>query len=247
MFIVKGKETLSQVIEKREIEMKIDKRKKYYMVLDTETCPIDRELEDVTPTNMLVYDIGYTITDKKGNIYRTGSYIVSDIFFGEFYTKMQSSYYANKIPKYMEQIAKGERVVKTWKQISFILRKVLEEFDINVVAAHNARFDYGVLKNTKDYLEEYPMLPYVEWWDTLKMARSILKERKSYKRFCENNNFMTKNNQCRFTAEVIYRYLTNDLEFEESHTGLEDTLIEKDIFAFCVKQHKKMDKLLFNK
>lgn len=227
--------------------MKIDKRKKYYMVLDTETCPIDRELEDVTPTNMLVYDLGYTITDKKGNVYRAGSYIVSDIFFGEFYTKMQSSYYADKIPKYMEQIAKGERVVKTWKQISFILRKVLEEFDINVVVAHNARFDYGVLRNTKDYLEEYPMLPYVEWWDTLKMARSILKERKSYKRFCEDNNYMTKNNQCRFTAEVIYRYLTNDLEFEESHTGLEDTLIEKDILAFCIKQHKKMDKLLFNK
>lgn len=227
--------------------MKIDKRKKYFMVLDTETCPIDRELEEVTPTNMLVYDIGYTITDKKGNVYRTGSYIVSDIFFGEFYTKMQSSYYANKIPKYMEQIANGERVVKTWKQISFILRKVLEEFDINVVVAHNARFDYGVLRNTKDYLEEFPMLPYVEWWDTLKMARSILKERKSYKRFCEDNNFMTKNNQCRFTAEIIYRYLTNDLEFEESHTGLEDTLIEKDILAFCIKQHKKMDKLLFNK
>ena len=226
--------------------MKIDKRKKYFMVLDTETCPIDRELEEVTPTNMLVYDLGYTITDKKGNVYRTGSYIVSDIFFGEFYTKMQSSYYANKIPKYMEQIAKGERVVKTWKQISFILRKVLEEFDINVVVAHNARFDYGVLRNTKDYLEEYPMLPYVEWWDTLKMARSILKERKSYKRFCEDNNFMTKNNQCRFTAEIIYRYLTNDLEFEESHTGLEDTLIEKDILAFCIKQHKKMDKLLFS-
>lgn len=226
--------------------MKIDKRKKYYMVLDTETCPIDRDMEEVTPTNMLVYDLGYTITDKKGNVYRTGSYIVSDIFFGEFYTKMQSSYYANKIPKYMEQIASGERVVKTWKQISFILRKVLEEFDINVVVAHNARFDYGVLRNTKDYLEEYPMLPYVEWWDTLKMARSILKERKSYKRFCEDNNFMTKNNQCRFTAEVIYRYLTNDLEFEESHTGLEDTLIEKDILAFCIKQHKKMDKLLFS-
>lgn len=229
------------------ITNKIDRRKKYFMVLDTETCPIDRELEEVTPANMLVYDLGYTITDKKGNVYRTGSYVISDIFFGEFYTKMQSSYYANKIPKYMEQIAKGERVVKTWKQVSFILRKVLEEFNINVVVAHNARFDNGVLKNTKDYLEEYPMLPYIEWWDTLKMARSILKERKSYKRFCENNNFMTKNNQCRFTAEVIYRYLTNDLEFEESHTGLEDTLIEKDILAFCIKQHKKMDKLLFNK
>ena len=37
---------------------KIDKRKKYFMVLDTETCPIDRKVEGVTPENMLVYDIG---------------------------------------------------------------------------------------------------------------------------------------------------------------------------------------------
>lgn len=225
---------------------KIDKRIKYYMVLDTETCPIDRELEDVTPENMLVYDIGYTICDKKGRIYKTGSYIVSEIFFGEFYSKMQSSYYANKIPRYMEQIANGERVVKTWSQISYILRKTLEEFDTNIVVAHNARFDNGVLKTTRQYLEEYALLPYsVEWWDTLKMARSILKERPTYKRFCESNNYMTKNNQCRFTAEIIYRYITQDLEFEESHTGLEDTLIEKEILAFCFKQHKKMDKLLF--
>ena len=48
---------------------KIEKKKKYYMVLDTETCPIDRERQDVTPENMLVYDIGYAIVDKKGNVY----------------------------------------------------------------------------------------------------------------------------------------------------------------------------------
>lgn len=225
--------------------MKIDKRKKYYMVLDTETCPIDRTLEEVTPKNMLVYDLGYCIVDKKGNVYRKGSYIVSEIFFGEYNTKMQSSYYADKIPRYFEDIAKGERVVKTWSQISFILRKVLEEFNIGVVVAHNARFDFGVLANTKDYLEEYPMLPYIEWWDSLKMARSILGNMPTYKKFCIENNYLTKNNQLRYTAEIINRFLTKDNEFKESHTGLEDTLIEKNILAYCFKQHKKMDKLLF--
>ena len=224
---------------------KIDRRKKYYMVLDTETCPIDRDVDGVAPENMLVYDIGYCIVDKKGNVYKTGSYIVSEIFFGEYNTKMQSSYYANKIPQYFKDIAKGERVVKTWSQISFILRKVLEEFDITTVVAHNARFDFGVLSNTKAYLEEYPMLPYIEWWDTLKMAKSVLGNMPTYKRFCQDNNYLTKNGACRFTAEIIYRYMKKDKEFNESHTGLEDTLIEKDILAYCIKQHKKMDKLLF--
>ena len=72
---------------------KIDKRKKYYMVLDTETCPIDREFKDVDAKNMLAYDIGYCVVDKKGNVYRQGSYIISEIFFGEFYEKLQQYHF----------------------------------------------------------------------------------------------------------------------------------------------------------
>ena len=229
------------------MDKKIDKRKSYYMVLDTETCPIDRSMQEVSPQNMLAYDIGYCIVDKKGNVYREGSYIISQIFFGEYDTKMQSSYYADKIPNYFKDIAKGERVVKTWSQISFILRKVIEEYEVKAVVAHNAKFDFGVLKNTKEYLEEYPMLPYIEWWDTLKMARSILKDMPTYKNFCLVNNYFTKNGQLRYTAEIIYQFVTKDLDFKESHTALEDTLIEKDILVYLLKQHKKTDKLLFNK
>lgn len=224
---------------------KIDKRKKYFMVLDTETCPIDRDLQEVSPKNMLVYDIGYCIVDKKGNVYKQGSYIISEIFFGEYYEKLQSAYYANKIPNYMQDIANGSRVVKTWKQISYILKETLKEFNISTVVAHNARFDFGVLQTTKEYLKEFSMLPYIEWYDTLKMAKSVLGNMPTYKKFCKDNNYLTKNGQCRFTAEIIYRYLKQDNDFEESHTGLEDTLIEKEILAYCFKQHKKMDKLLF--
>ena len=56
---------------------------------------------------------------------------------------------------------------------------------------------------------------------------------------------MTKNNQCRYTAEIIYRYITKDNDFVESHTGLEDVEIETAIFAYCHRQHKKMKKLLW--
>lgn len=226
---------------------KIDRRKRYFMVLDTETCPIDRTLEEVRPDNMLVYDVGYCIVDKKGNVYRTGSYLISEIFFGEFYSKMQSSYYADKIPNYFGDVAKGERVVKTWSQVSFILRKVIEEYEITTIVAHNARFDFGAISNTKKYLEEYSLLPYLEWYDSLKMARSVLGKMPTYEKFCKDNGYLTKTGKCRFTAEIIYRYITRDNEFIENHTGLEDTLIEKEILAYCFKQHKKMDKLLFNK
>ena len=225
--------------------MKIDKRKKYYMVLDTETCPIDRERQDVTPENMLVYDIGYAIVDKKGNVYRTGSYIISDIFFKEFYSKMQSSYYAEKIPNYMQDIGENKRKVKSWSEISFILREVIQEFKVAAIVAHNARFDFGALKNTKEYLNQYAMLPFMTWYDSLKMARSVVAEMPTYKQFCYDNRYLTKTGKCKLTAEVLYRFIKDDITFIESHTALEDVLIEKEILAYCFKQHKTMKKLLW--
>lgn len=225
---------------------KIDRRKKYYMVLDTETCPIDRERQDVTPENMLVYDIGYAIVDKKGNVYRTGSYIISDVFFKEFYSKMQSSYYAEKIPNYMQDIGENKRKVKSWSEISFILREVIQEFKVAAIVAHNARFDFGALKNTKEYLNQYAMLPFMTWYDSLKMARSVVAEMPTYKQFCYDNRYITKTGKCKLTAEVLYRFITQDNTFIESHTALEDVLIEKEILAYCFKQHKKMSRLLFS-
>ena len=56
---------------------------------------------------------------------------------------------------------------------------------------------------------------------------------------------MTKSNQPQYKAETIYKFITKDLDFVESHTGLEDVLIEKEILAYCYKQHKRMRKLLF--
>ena len=62
---------------------KIDKRKKYVIVLDTETCPVDKSFEKVDPYNMWAYDIGFAVVDKKGNVYETRSFVNADIFLQE--------------------------------------------------------------------------------------------------------------------------------------------------------------------
>ena len=62
---------------------KIDRRRVYYCVIDTETCPIEPSPK-VDAHNMLVYDIGYRIIDKKGNCYLEKSFVVDEIFHGEY-------------------------------------------------------------------------------------------------------------------------------------------------------------------
>ena len=128
----------------------------------------------------------------------------------------------------------------------------LADYGITEVVAHNARFDVNSLNTTQRYVSKSKWrywLPYgVEVWDTMGMARDVICNMPTYKQFCKDNGYMTKNNQVRKTAEILYRYISGDNDFSEEHTGLEDVLIEVQILAYCYRQHKAMPhKVLYAK
>lgn len=230
----------------------IDKRKHYIVVLDTETCPLDKEFDGVSPYNMFVYDIGWAVVDKKGHVYETKSYINRDVFMEEK-DLMNSAYYANKIPKYWEDIKSGKRKVAMWYTIRKDLADTMKKYNTKTVCAHNARFDYGSTNNTQRWLTKskfrYFLPKGTEVWDTMKMALDVIAKTPTYKAFCEENGYMTKHQTPRpqVKAEVIYKYISGDNDFVESHTGLEDVLIEKEILAYCFRKHQKMRKKLYEK
>jgi hypothetical protein len=231
------------------MEQKIDKRKKYMLVIDTETCPLDRELEKVDARNMWVYDVGFAVVDKKGTVYETKSFVNADIFLDEK-ELMKSSYYANKIPNYWKDIKSGKRTLTSFYKIRKSVADTIEKYSIKEVYAHNMYFDYTSLNNTQRWLTKSKyrqFFPYgVTVCDTLKMARQVIGNMVSYQRFVTENNLLSATGRISFTAENIYKFITKDLDFVESHTGLEDVLIEKEILAYCYKQHKKMNRCLFN-
>lgn len=230
----------------------IDKRKHYIIVLDTETCPLDRTFEGVSPFNMFVYDIGWAVVDKKGTVYETKSYINRDIFMEEK-ELMKSSYYAEKLPRYWDDIKAGTRIVATWYNIRKDLWETMKRYNTKTVCAHNARFDDGSTKNTQRWLTKSKyrnFLPYgTEIWDTMKMANDVIAKTPTYRKFCFENGFVTKHKTPRpqVKAEVLYKYITGDLDFKESHTGLEDVLIEKEILRYCFAKHQKMRKKLYER
>lgn len=206
-----------------------------FMVFDTETtndidCPI-------------MYDFGFAIIDKNGNIYRKGSFVVADVFLDK--ELMESAFFAEKIPMYWEQIKRGERELKRLANIRKIVLDTMKEFNIKIVMAHNTRFDYRSTATTQRYMTNSKyryFFPYgTEFWDTLKMAREIFSADENYCAFCTENNFLTKNGKNKYTAEILYRYLTDDISFEESHTGLEDVLIEKEIFVHCIQKNPNIN------
>lgn len=212
-------------------------KKKYFMVLDVETA---NNTEDA-----LVYDLGFAVIDKKGTVYESNSFIVSDIFNGER-TLMQSAYYAEKIPQYIEGINNGLFVVKTFSQARKILLETLEKWNIEAVCAYNASFDTRALNTTQRWLTKSRyryFLPYgTKVYCIWHMACQVICTQKNYVRFCLENGFVSPSGNIQTSAEVVYAYMTQNEEYQECHTGLEDVLIESEIFTHCLRQHKKMDK-----
>lgn len=228
----------------------IDKRRHYVLVLDTETAnTIQTEGGKLDMSNVLVYDCGWAVVDTKGNIYEMASYVNRDIFNDER-DLMRTAYYSWKIPRYIEELRAGTRKMSTTYEIREAMLDTIRRYGIKEVAAHNARFDYNALNITQRYVtaSKYRYwFPFdsVEIWDTMLMASDVICQMPTYVDFCTKNGYVLPSGKPRKTAEILYRFISGNNDFEESHTGLEDVLIEAQIMWYCYRQHKAMRKNLF--
>lgn len=220
------------------------------MNLDSETCNIEQS-ETVKRGNNLTYNIGWNVfTPCDGQVLEEKSYLVSEIFIDEF-KRMSSCYYAEKIPQYILGLTNGEYELASFYDILVEIIKACRKYNVTAICAHNAAFDVDALNTTLRYLsglDYIRALPEgIEIWDSMKMAKSIFGNRPSYYKFCEENGYMTnhKTPRPRMTAEVLYRFISGDNDFEEEHTALADVKIETKIILACYKAHQKFDKVLY--
>ena len=211
------------------------------IMIDTETtndidCPI-------------VYDVGYQIFILADGILCEKSFLNADVFCD--HELMKTAFFAEKIPQYWEDIKAHKRSLCSWYMIKKIMEQDCKEYEVKIACAHNALFDNRALNTTQRYITSSKyryFLPYgVEWWDTLKMARKVLKNDENYGEFCYSHDYLTKKGQRRYTAEIIYQWLKNDESFTESHTGLEDVKIEREIFEYLIKTENEIDGRLWAK
>lgn len=227
----------------------MDKRRHYVIVLDTETANTFRsDSGQLDTSSALVYDIGWSVIDTAGHVYTEHSFINADIYLNQKEV-MKTAYYASKIPLYEQGLRNGTRKLATMATIRKIFREEVNAYGVKEIMAHNARFDYNALNSTLRYTTKSRYrywLPYgLEVWDTLKMARDVILKMPTYRYFCEAHNLFTANGNLSATAENLYRFITKNPDFEENHTGLEDVQIEREIYWYCKRQHKKMRKKLW--
>lgn len=122
-------------------------KKKLYLVLDTETatlpfindiCKNEKERKKIAIAKPLVYDIGWTIVDKKGNTYKKENFLVQETFFVP--NIFNTAYYKEKRNIYINLLNKGEIKIDNWYNIMVALAADLDTVDLS--SAFNATFDF---------------------------------------------------------------------------------------------------------
>lgn len=227
---------------------KIDRRRNYGIVFDTETANTGlNEDGQLFFKDGLFYDFGFSVVDTKGNVYEEYSFINTDIFFEK--ELMNSAYYKNKVPKYWKDIKAGKRKLANTYEIHRVFVECINKYECKWLTAHNTRFDYAVVNATQRWTSKskyrYFIPKGIEIWDTMRMSRDVILKMPTYRTFCEKHGLLTKNGRLSASAENLYRFIIKDASFIESHTGLEDVQIEREILWYCLRQKKKMRKKLW--
>ena len=215
-------------------------RKNKILVLDTECVGL---------ANKSVYDIGYTITDKKGNICQERTFIVEEVYTDP--DAMLQAYFSDRVFTYYPYHLNITNMLLPWDDIVEILRDDIRTNNVTTVSAYNLGFDMQAIKHTQNMLCDVsiPVLPHKP--DNLlclwEFACRVLLSRPTFKSLAHEHGWISKAGNIRTTAEHAYRYITGNYSFDESHTALEDAQIETEILAKCFAQKRKVPYNIINR
>lgn len=148
-----------------------------YMVFDCETATLpfandiaqgnSEKKKRIAIARPLIYDLGWTITNRKGEIIDKKQFLVAETF--SVPAVFNTAYYAEKRPLYLNMLDSGETCVKPWEEIMNVFVEDLQKVD--AVGAYNSMFDFKkAIPFTELYIKKLYSPEYYQWE---KIQRSI--------------------------------------------------------------------------
>ena len=171
-------------------------------------------------------------------IVKEKSYLVRKFFNNKYV--MFSTFSATKYGKYLELVESDKRYkIMGVKDIALDIEKMVSRYNIKIMVAHNGMFDKNAINQLFNEFGASNPIEQINLLDTMEISK-IITFSSEYANYClahrerlnsmNESCFITNSGRVRTTAQAIYCYITNNAEFEEAHTGLEDIDIEISIF-----------------
>lgn len=257
----------------------LDRRRKYYLVLDCETATLPYAInfdgetrKNIAIAKPLIYDLGWQVIDRKGKVYRRKSYLISEIF--SVPSVFNTAYYASKRPIYIDRLEKGEITLTDWK--TAIKDLLIDMEQVESVGAYNSMFDFKkAIPFTETYINKLYSKDFYEWesfqnkicdriasgektrgenfdgnnfifrnkkyplFDVWGLSCKHILDNDEYREMCINNDWITASGKYyKTSAETCYRFFKGNNDFNESHTAIDDTEIESEIFTEILRRTK---------
>lgn len=196
-------------------------QKKIFAVIDTETTG------GVKDPYCPAYHCGAVALSKKETKSKINIIVLRNL-------DMESAFYGQVKKEYYRELLKDPDVIicYTEDEAKAIFSQWLTDNNVSCVCAHNTSFDF-CRTFVKDCIEG------MEFFDIMFAFFDTIAQTKRYNQYCRENGYYTKSGNCRMTAEICYRYITDNNNFIEEHTALADSEIEAEILRAVWGTHKK--------
>ena len=141
-----------------------------YMVFDCETATLpfandiangdSEKKKRIAIARPLIYDLGWTITNRKGEIIDKKQYLIAETFAVP--AVFNTAYYAEKRPLYLSMLDNEETCIKPWNEVMEIFVSDLQQVD--AVGAYNSMFDFKkAIPFTELYISKLYSPDYYQW------------------------------------------------------------------------------------
>ena len=196
-------------------------------------CTLDTETFGGASNPKGIYHLAGIIHDRNGNILASFNYLIA-----EYYEEIEKDEYAKKnFYKYLDMIEEGVITsIASEAEAVKMVNALCDFYNVKYMMAYNSAFDF-VKTECRNLIEDR------EFIDIYLMTLQTITHIKKYAKFCRENNLVSRSGKSVATsAESVYAYLTNNANYSEEHTALEDSKIEMQIFLACLATHKKYTK-----
>lgn len=200
------------------------------IVLDTETISI---------TKPYIYDLGFIVARLNNETNRYEIIEKSQQIIEQIYDNLAlftTAYYESKRLTYTN-LMKGKRAKKI--KYGFALRHLqntIEKYDVRVLTAYNAPFDKKALKFTSNFFKYENDFQSFQWLDIHAIANNFIHLHESYIEYAGKNEWFNPSGYLQTNAEKTYAFLEKNPNYKESHTSLEDCIIELEILNASIER-----------
>lgn len=213
------------------IPLNLSKRKKDGLMLDTEASGTFKDKK------FKCYDI--SIKTQKQDI----SYILSNIFDNA--EEMAKAYYKKKIPFYNKKLEKDSKYQKLDTRDALLqLNDIIKKEKLTFFKAYNSKFDFDLVNDLYDLYGIPNLFKKLYVVDIAKVVADIISTTPElhfdYCGFCASQGYLTDSKiSVSLKADTVGKYIYQDLDFKENHTGLEDCNLEQEILEYFLDKYKE--------